>query len=206
MRNHIKIITFVFLVCLNTMDVFSQASTKKSSDLNAKDLYFQRSDTNKNVSYPGMKYWLELEGVGPVMDDRIFYSGDRIRIKMRSNHEGYLYLLAYDSSNKPLVIYPEPDSLGDNRILADVDYSTPGHIVFKPPAANERLTIIFTLENRLPLNADGLQLIAQDSMRQGSKDLSFERETKDKSKFGGYAVNRNNGPVIIDLILKHKAR
>lgn len=61
-----------------------------------------------------------------------FKKGDQLRIKFRSNFDGFVYFVNIDPSGKKSVIYPD---LGfrdhQNQIRADTDYSFPGEDILK---------------------------------------------------------------------------
>ena len=46
-----------------------------------------RPATAEKVKYPGIHYWIELEGHGAVTDDHIFRTGDRIKLCVRGDRK-----------------------------------------------------------------------------------------------------------------------
>ncbi len=155
---------------------------------------------------PGIYYWIELEGVGKVTDEYVFHTGDRIKLHMRSNVDGYLSLWAYDLSGESQLIFPTPEQPENNRVLANSEYTIPGAIEFKPPAEDERLMVFFSQSpDDTPktgrLTAEQAQ---QASESEGGKALLFQVEKKDKEKAGTYVVNRQGGAIAKEIRLKHR--
>lgn len=169
----------------------------------------------KNV---GLHYWFELEGVGKVSEDRVFYTGDRIRLHLRSNLDGYLSLWAYDPSGQSKLLFPVSTSSegkeltfsdDSNFVRANTEYS-PGAIVFSPPPEDERLLIFFsTSKDDVPSPQKGsltAQQINEATQAEGGKSLLFEVEKKDQTTFGSYVANRQGGGITKEIKLKHKER
>jgi hypothetical protein len=89
---------------------------------------------------------------------REFRAGDRIRLSLESNTDGYLYIFHTENNGEPQMLYPDVRlESGDNRIEAHVPYEIPWNepgvenwFKFDANPANERLYIIVT---RQPLPA-----------------------------------------------------
>lgn len=156
---------------------------------------------------PGIHYWIELEGVGRVTDDYVFHTGDRIKLHMRSNVDGYLSLWAYDLSGKSQLLFPTPERPEDNRVRANSEYTIPGTIDFKPPAEDERLMVFFSQSpDDTPQPKTGrltTQQAQQANESEGGKIL-FEVEKKDKERAGTYVINRQGGAIAKEIRLKHR--
>lgn len=88
--------------------------------------------------------------------DREFRAGDRIRISMEANTDGYLYVFHTENDNAPTLIFPDSRlNDGNNMIEAHVPYEVPSPFetsenlrwfVFDENPANERLYIVITRE------------------------------------------------------------
>jgi hypothetical protein len=159
--------------------------------------------------YVGLRYWIELDGLGSVTADRIFHTGDAIRLHIRSNVDGYMSLWTLDSSGFGKPLFPRPDQpQPDNFIRAGSEYVTPSKIRFAPPAEDERLLVFFSRSaNDLPAltgNQTDNEMIAQVQNSLGSKALVFETENKKPTQIGSYIVNRNGGLVLKEIHLKHQ--
>ena len=159
--------------------------------------------------YVGVHYWVELEGAGIVTANRAFKTGERIRVHLRTNVDGYLSLWSLDQTGKGTLLYPT-STAKDAFIKADAPYVTPGFIRFSPPAEDERLLLFFSRRptdlppNRQSIAADEVQ--AATKAPAGSRALVFETEEKNPTEIGTYIVNREGGPVVAEVRLKHVAQ
>jgi hypothetical protein len=157
------------------------------------------------VKYVGIHFWIELEGVGPVTANRTFYTGDRIRLHVRSNVDGYLSLWTLDSSGRGELLFPQPGQAeGDNFVKADTEYVTPGFIKFAPPAQEERFVIFFSRNKEL--HSPTAPVVAEETGPRGEKALVFETDDKNPDEIGTYVVNKKGGPVAVEVRLKHQPR
>lgn len=161
---------------------------------------------NTQAKYPGLHYWIELEGAGAgtVTDKHMFYTGDRIRLHMRANVDGYVAIWAFDASGSGKLIFPAAGGAATaNAVKADTEFALPGFIRFAPPPENERMLIMFSRNKEdIPTSGDAPGN-SNRFLAQGKKSLVFETEEKAKTEIGTYAVNRTGGPVLIDLVLQH---
>jgi hypothetical protein len=81
---------------------------------------------------------------------REFRAGDRIRLSIESNTDGYLYIFHTENNGEPQMLYPDTRlEQGDNRIEAHVPYEIPWNepgvenwFKFDANPANERLYIV----------------------------------------------------------------
>lgn len=88
--------------------------------------------------------------------DRVFYAGDRIRLSMEPNTDGYLYVFHTENDGPPTLIFPDWRlNGGDNAIEAHVPYEVPSPFeanetlrwfTFDNKPARERLYIVITRE------------------------------------------------------------
>jgi hypothetical protein len=85
---------------------------------------------------------------------REFRAGDRIRLSLETNTDGYLYIFHTENDGLPQMLYPDVRlEKGDNRIQAHVPYEIPWNepgvenwFKFDANPANERLYIVVTRE------------------------------------------------------------
>lgn len=87
---------------------------------------------------------------------RTFRAGDRIRLSLETNTDGYLYVFHTENNGEPEMIYPDAKlDDGDNFVEAHVPYEIPWsgetaeHLrwfVFDQNPANERLYIVISRE------------------------------------------------------------
>jgi hypothetical protein len=83
---------------------------------------------------------------------RVFRAGDRIRLSLETNTDGYLYIFHTENNGEPQMLYPDMRlERGDNRIDAHVPYEIPWNepgvenwFRFDANPANERLYIVVT--------------------------------------------------------------
>ncbi len=103
------------------------------------------SSYNDNVN-PGVMYWIELVrkggGVMRVSNDRAFRSGDRIRIHLTTNSDGYLQVIHKGSTGEIIAI-----PLNNNgEVKMGADYVIPangGALAFDNNPGQENLSLIF---------------------------------------------------------------
>lgn len=114
----------------------------------------------------GVKYWIELYRGGKMslVDNRTkFNSGDKIRLRVIPNINGYAYIaMAKGSSGKAAVLFPPANAI--NKVVAGKSYSLPptGFLTFDKQAGFEQLSLVVS---RTPVNATSLlNLEAQQSM------------------------------------------
>lgn len=116
---------------------------------------------NSYASKPiGLGYSLYMRDPNgdPVRIDpsRIFRAGDRIRISLETNTDGFLYVFHTENNGEPQMLYPDAKlDEGDNFVEAHVPYEIPwsGEVtdnlrwfVFDQNPANERLYIVLARE------------------------------------------------------------
>jgi Domain of unknown function (DUF4384) len=85
---------------------------------------------------------------------REFRAGDRIRLSLETNTDGYLYIFHTENDGEPQMLYPDVRlERGDNRIEAHVPYEIPWNepgvenwFKFDANPANERLYVVVTRE------------------------------------------------------------
>ena len=159
----------------------------------------------------------------------VFHTGDRIRLLVEPNIDGYLYILQTGSSGKESMLFPHPDiNDGQNEVMRGRLYSVPssGSFTFRDPAGQEVLKVILSRTPLQSLPADApsgnnVQLAMNSvnnelAARVRSRDLVYESETGPTRK-GTPGVptqaviwlNTNpddNNVVHFDLKLKHEAK
>lgn len=148
----------------------------------------------------------------PVSPTHVFHSGDKIRLQVESNHDGYLHLLIVDSgSGEVRVLFPDPSKgLADDWIVAHQArvLPSPNHrFAFDQHPGLERLFLLFS-DNRDELG-NFLSLAsrltaAEISSRVGSKGLLIEVDEGTSGQAGLYAASRDGMPVLLELTLRHE--
>jgi uncharacterized protein DUF4384 len=108
---------------------------------------------------------------------REFRAGDRIRLSMESNTDGYLYVFHTENDQPPTLIFPDARlNDGDNTIQAHVPYEVPSPFeasenlrwfAFDERPAVERLYVVITREPLpgTPIGADLVRFCREDQSR-----------------------------------------
>ncbi|HEV7508518.1 MAG TPA: DUF4384 domain-containing protein [Thermoanaerobaculia bacterium] len=150
-------------------------------------------------------------------NQRIFKSGERIRLHFRSNAEGQIALLQLGSSGNPSFLFPDAEKgLTERSLEADRDRVLPDPskwFTFDNLPGTERLLAIFGKSradiDSLPIgpamDSKSTEVVLQTAQKErGSKDLIVETETRNASEIGTYGVTRSGKPVILEIELKHE--
>lgn len=171
----------------------------------------------------GLSYWIELvtsagkRGV-PVTDERAFRSGERIRLHFRANTNGQIVLVQLRTSGPSSVLFPDPDKgLRSNDVRANRDHVLPSAehwFRFDEHAGTEKLLVLFArnqeeLDRAFPTqrvmdSAATATLLRAVQRSKGSKDLLIEKETREPSEIGDYAVNVAGKPIALEIELTHR--
>ena len=106
--------------------------------------------------------------------NRTFQKGDRVRVLLETNTDGYLYIFNTTNDGPPVMIYPDADlDEAGNYLQAHVPFEIPSSVspeerlrwlVFDENAGNEKLFFVFTKEPLagLPIE-DELITLCRDS-------------------------------------------
>ena len=166
-------------------DATYQAAKKSTTSPDGTRVQNASSVSGEVVGPPlALKYRLlkrTLEGRYDEVDtDTVFRSGDKIRVSVESNDNGYLYIVQQGSSKTWNLLFPnEETESGSNRIQRNREYDLPGggRFTFDEQPGAERLFIVLT---RQP-EADLEKLIYSLSQGAGTKPASTP-STQDKPK------------------------
>ncbi|HEV8135592.1 MAG TPA: DUF4384 domain-containing protein [Pyrinomonadaceae bacterium] len=105
---------------------------------------------------------------------RVFQKGDRVRVLLETNSDGYLYIFNTTNDGPPVMIYPDADlDEAGNYVQAHVPFEIPSSLAaeerlrwfaFDEAAGNERLFFVLTKEplTGLPIE-DELIALCRDS-------------------------------------------
>jgi hypothetical protein len=150
----------------------------------------------------GVKYWVELidtKGVRrQVTTEHVFRAGDRIKLHMSSNRDGYLTLVNLGSTGRTTVLFPTGGA--NNFVKAGADYAVPpsGYLRFDNNPGQETLILTFSPEAGTPTAQAAL------TMARGSKDLLIEVDGS-SAQPATYAVapaRAGTGPGTVALQIK----
>ena len=105
---------------------------------------------------------------------RVFQKGDRVRVLLETNTDGFLYIFNTTNDGPPVMVYPDADlDEAGNYLQSHVPFEIPSSLaaeerlrwlVFDETAGNERLIFVFTKEplSGLPIE-DDLIALCRDS-------------------------------------------
>ena len=136
-----------------------------------------------------------------------FHTGDKVRVLLETNSDGFLYVFNTTDGGKPVMIYPDPDlDEAGNYIQAHVPVEVPSSVAaeerlrwfrFDKQAGVERLYFVFTREPLpgIPLEDDLITFCRQNNTNcpiqptpelwaQVQKDFSVPVQTAKVSNFG----------------------
>jgi hypothetical protein len=151
-----------------------EAGPEKASDSSSP------SEISKPVNAPHLGIGLTLfkrdsNGLAVRTDpDHVFRQGDRVRVLLETNSDGYLYIFNTTNDGSPVMIYPHADlDEGGNYLQAHVPFEIPSTLAgeerlrwfaFDEIGGTERLFFVFTREplSGVPLE-DELIAFCRDS-------------------------------------------
>ncbi|MBX9668988.1 MAG: DUF4384 domain-containing protein [Candidatus Obscuribacterales bacterium] len=150
----------------------------------AKGLFFEQLDSPYKSLNTGVQYYIELHRDGhlsKVTNKFGFKNGDKIRFHVKSNVDGYAYILLKSGSRgEQSVLFPDQGSGDDNKVKRGDDYVIPssGFLTFDDNPGTEKVSLLLS---RTPIDAqaylagpkDSPTLIA--SAMTGAKDLIPQR-------------------------------
>jgi hypothetical protein len=166
----------------------------------------------------GFKYWIELieaPGAPPVRvnDQRIFKSGERIRLHFQANSTGAVTIIQVGESGTSAILFPSAAShLTDNVLRAGVDRALPSEkawFKFDDHPGKEKLLVLFArsqaeLDHRFPIRPQMDErttstLIETAKSSSGSKGFVLESEESEST-----VSNATGAPLIMEIDLKHQ--
>lgn len=203
MRTIPYIVLFVFLFCLSR-NVLSDDSGAKAifhtgegptviaSNSEVESNAGKKSEIVKTEKYMGISYWIDLlESNGKltrVSPTKTFSTGDRIKLIIESNRNGYLYVLNIGSSGNSHVLFPNP-GVKSNLITAGLPYAIPfkTYMRFDSTPGEETLLIMLSprpVENfgpstpaSGPLDNQQTNQVIQMAQAIGAKDIILENDS-----------------------------
>ena len=170
----------------------SQSTPKPSGSASA---VAAKKPVPRRDDYMGIAYWVDLVGADGgkrrVSADHVFHSGDRIKLNLRTNRPGYLYLLNTGSSGQTHLLFPNPASgAGTNAVKANLTYEVPvgASIRFDNTPGEETLLIMLSPEpmtdvapaappRTATLSSDDATRMLLGAQAKGAKDLLVEADS-----------------------------
>jgi len=182
------------------------------------------SAPSASATYMGIAYWIERQAtdgkVARTSTSREFRTGERVRLQIKPNKGGYLYVINIGSTGSSTVLYPRAGE--ENAVIANETYSVPGRgfMRFDDNPGVETLLVIVSskpLSNLAPQIAPrqekydvaSTQRLQEFANERGAKDLVIEDDFRtSRSSAAHYAVaplrSLDGGKVItITVKLKH---
>lgn len=159
----------------------SKSPDKKPGDATDSTTSHKPGDPTKPVNMPRLGLGMTLftrdsNGLAVRVDpEHVFHKGDRVRVLLETNTDGYLYIFNQTDEGPVIMIYPDKD-LDDagNYIKAHVPWEIPSSaadeerlrwLVFDANPGNERLFFVLTREplNGVPIEDDLIALCKSSS-------------------------------------------
>lgn len=182
----------------------------------------QKKEAAQSESYLGLSYWVDLidrQGNSVrTTTSRVFQSGDRIKLNLKSNRNGYLYVVGVGSSGSSRVLFPNAEGVA-NGIKAKVTYAVPfdTNLKFDDTPGEEKLLVLLS-ERPIPQIVPGqkniptneTKLLVASAHVPGSKDLVLEEEVPESAiepaSFAVVPVSAlgGKGTLTLQIKLKHK--
>jgi hypothetical protein len=122
----------------------------------AKGLFFEQLDSPYKSLNTGVQYYIELHRDGKlikVTNKYGFKNGDKIKFHVKSNVDGYAYILLKSGSRgEQSVLFPDPSSGDDNKVKRGSDYVIPsqGFLTFDDNPGTEKVSLVLS---RTPIDA-----------------------------------------------------
>jgi hypothetical protein len=153
----------------------------------------------------------QLERVNP---DRPFRSGEKIKLLVETNRDGYVYIFSQENNGAPRLLFPNKEvSTDSNFVPAHQPFWVPekGEIEFDEKPAQERLFVVFN-ENELrqlaasnrpegdPVEAKLFQELAQQTAARQHSQLEIGKLLTSREGTRGVRLNsRDPAPAFILL-------
>jgi hypothetical protein len=181
------------------MVLLANLSAQAQQELRARDLFIagtQSTDSSrpvgaksdkmvKGASPLGLRYSIvkQIGGESVEVDpESVFRSGDRIRLNVQANDNGYLYIVLRGSSGRWSPLFPSKEILsGDNRVKKGGEYEIPlGSVwfAFDEQAGIEKLFIVLARQPE-PDFERLVQSLRQDNPSQLTKSGGAKKADKD---------------------------
>jgi Domain of unknown function (DUF4384) len=167
-----------------------------------------------------------------ISPDAVFHAGDRIRLSVMSNQEGYLYIIEHGTSGKWRPLYPPPGGT-ESKLAPGTEYLIPGgkdeFFQFSGDPGDEKLFVMLTRmpETNLDQTIEALrnhqatgindQVVARLRQEVQTRDLVFTKSDDNQPSSGDasgadkatYVVNKATSKtpdphIVVDVVLSHR--
>lgn len=154
-----KLKTMTIILSALTIAVSQSANAEQAkTKVNARNMFVEQLNKPKEEINAGVTYWLELERnkkKSRVSNKTTFASGDHVKVHIKSNFDGYAYILMMQGSNgDKAVLFPDKENAKSNQIKAGQEISIPNGenaLSFDDTPGTETLRIIVS---RKPIDAE----------------------------------------------------
>lgn len=117
---------------------------------------------------PGLRVWLapadDASGAKRLSPQQTFKTGDKVRLWLEANRDGFIYLVNIGTSGTTRLMYPRPGQ--DNKITARRPMAMSSALVFGEPAGTEQLVAVLAAS---PVDDAAVQLKDGNMMKVGLK-------------------------------------
>lgn len=140
------------------------------------------SASQNSATALGLSYWIDLQlpngELARVSADKRFSTGDRIRLSLRPNRSGYLYLFNLGTSSRMTPLFPRGEETARTEAGQTVSVPARNFLRFSGPPGEEQIVILFS-PTPLPEFSGGRQAGMDSSTviasaKDGGKDLMRE--------------------------------
>jgi hypothetical protein len=155
----------------------------------------------------GVRYWVEVVdargGQRRATSDQVFRAGDRIRLHVTSNRDGYLTLVNLGSSGRTTVLFPQASAGSTNFVKAGTDYAVPPGTYLRFDETPGEETLVLALS---PVPAPVPNAATALKMSQGAKDLVTEVDSTSPqpATYAVGPVRADAGSIAIQIKLTHR--
>ncbi len=207
------------------------------ADTSIRGMYVEQEKDQSASKNTGACYWLEVkrkdEEPQRCTNKTAFYQGDKLRIHLKANVDGYAYIVLKGSDGDKDVLFPAKD-LGSNKVKAGEWMVLPASkeddqawLKFDETPGIENLRMIVSREKIDPeqkLDDDSVVISDKDSkdkvpegtvvsitiskgtnIKSGLRNLVIDHDAKPESEGETTVVGKADKPLAIDISLKHKA-
>ena len=196
--------------------------TSSANDSTVKSETANQAAASTTEQFMGISYWIELfdtnGNLTRVSPTKTFTSGDRIKLNIESNLNGYLYVLNIGSSGNSHILFPNA-GVSSNLITAGLPYSVPfkTYMRFDSNPGEELLLIMLSprpLGNLAPsmpaygpLDNQQTNQVIQAAQATGAKDIILEEDATGPAP-ATYAVapvsSLDSKVITMQVKLKHR--
>lgn len=134
------------LLCL-----LAAAVAAGAAEQGAKGMFYEQLSHPQATLNNGVQYWIELKRSGEttrmVSNKFAFKSGDQIRLHVRSNVDGFAYVVLREGSHgEHSVLFPHPKHRDDNHLKANIEYTIPSdsYLAFDENPGTERVVLVLS--------------------------------------------------------------